>query len=345
MISYADAVAEAHVQSLQRDKNAFIMGVGVADATGIFGTTKAAAQKFGPERVFNTPMAENTLTGACVGAACMGMRPVIVHARNDFLLLTLDQIVNHAAKWRYMSDGKLEIPMLVRAVIGRGWGQAAQHSQSLQATFMHFPGLQVIMPSNAYDAKGLILAAMESDMPTVCLEHRWLHGMKGEVLADHYTVPIGKGKIVRKGNDVTIVAISHMVVEAMKAAETLAKEGIDVEIVDPRTLRPLDEKMILLSVAKTGRCLVADTAGSVCGASAEISAIVSEKAFSSLKTPVVRVTPQDTPTPCSSTLETEYYPSSATLENAVRLMVKGKEAHRAVERGNNLVAKPFSGAF
>jgi len=344
-MSYADAVAEAHVQSLQRNKNAFIMGVGVADATGIFGTTKAAAQKFGTERVFNTPMAENTLTGACVGAACMGMHPVIVHARNDFLLLTLDQIVNHAAKWRYMSDGKLNIPMLVRAVIGRGWGQAAQHSQSLQATFMHFPGLQVIMPSNAYDAKGLILAAMESDTPTICLEHRWLHGMKGEVPADHYVVPIGKGKIVRKGKDATIVAISHMVVEAVKAAETLAKEGIEVEIVDPRTLRPLDEKMILSSVTKTGRCIVADTAGSVCGASAEISALVSEKVFSSLKAPIVRVTPQDTPTPCSFPLEMAYYPNAETIENIARTMVKGKEVRHTVEHKKGTIAKPFSGAF
>src|SRR3989338_1228846 len=228
-IKYSQAISEALVQSMANDPTIFIYGVGAADPTGIFGTTREAALKFGPSRVMDMPMSENTLTGIGVGAAMSGLRPVLVHARNDFLLLTMDQIVNHAAKWRYMSGGQFSVPLLIRAIIGRGWGQAAQHSQSLQALFAHIPGLQVIMPATPYDAKGLLISSLKSDRTTICLEHRWLYDKTGSVPEEIYEVPFGKGAIVRTGKDITLVAISHMLLEAKIAADMLAKENIDVE--------------------------------------------------------------------------------------------------------------------
>ena len=346
-IKYSQAIAEAHVQSMERDPGVFIFGVGVADPSGIFGTTAEARKRFGTGRVLDMPMSENTLTGMGVGAAMCGMRPVLVHARNDFLLLTMDQIVNHAAKWKYMCGGKLDTPVLIRAIIGRGWGQAAQHSQSLQALFAHIPGLNVIMPVAPYDAKGLLLAAMESPHTTVCIEHRWLYEKTGPVPEEHYTVPFGKGSIVRKGKDATIVAVSHMVLEAKTAADELAKEGIEVEILDPRSLRPLDEPLILESLKKTGRLVVADTGWKACGISAEVAAIAAEKGFRDLKAPVARITLPDAPTPCSSVLENVYYPNSKNLIHAVKSLVHGKAERHAEEPlvPKSAKEKEFSGPF
>ena len=344
IIKYREAVNEAHRQSLDKFKEAFIMGVGVADATGVFGTTKGLGAIFG-ERVFDTPMSENTLTGIGVGAAITGMRPVLVHTRNDFLLLTMDQIVNHAAKWRYMSGGAFAVPFLIRAIIGRGWGQAAQHSQSLQSLFMHFPGLQVIMPVTPYDAKGMILAAMESDKPTICLEHRWLHDKSGLVPKKYYTVPIGKGRTAREGKDLTIVAISEMVLEAEVAAIELEKEGISVEIIDLRSLRPLDTELILNSVKKTKRLVVCDTSWKMAGASAEILALVSEQAHSTLVAPPVRIALEDTPTPCSPALEALFYPNPETIIKTVRAMMKGKQQFSKTKDASRFHPKPFTGPF
>ena len=347
-IKYSQAISEAHVQSMEKDPNVFIMGVGVADPTGIFGTTLEASKKFGKARVFDTPLSENTLTGMAVGAGICGMRPVLVHARDDFMLLTMDQIINHAAKWKYMSGGKLSVPFLIRAIIGRGWGQAAQHSQSLQALFVHSPGLNVIMPSSAYDVKGLILQSMESDRTTVCIEHRWLHGKTGPVPEEHYTIPFGKGNIARKGKDVTIVAISYMVIEALLAAEELAKENIDVEIVDPRSLRPLDETLILESVKKTGRLVIADTGWKMCGMTSEIGALAAEKCFESLKAPIIRIALPDTPTPCSPVLEAAYYPTAQDLVAAVKKLLSKKTAEKK-SIGNDTLdpasGKQFTGPF
>ena len=346
-IKYQQAISEAHVQTMEKDSSVFIFGVGVNDPTGIFGTTLEAGKRFGPSRVIDTPLSENTLTGIGVGAAICGMRPVLVHARNDFLLLTMDQIVNHAAKWRYMSGGILSVPLLIRAIVGRGWGQAAQHSQSLQALFAHIPGLNVIMPSTAYDAKGLIAGALINDRTTICIEHRWLYEKMGPVPEELYTIPFGKGRIVRKGSDVTILAISHMVLESVDAATECAKDNIDVEIIDPRTLRPLDEDIILESVKKTGRLIIADTAWRTCGISAEIAALAAEKCFNSLKAPVIRIGLPETPTPCSSVLENAYYPSVNTIVEAAKSLVKGNanfkddiETHRQQSKD-----KQFSGPF
>lgn len=344
-LKYKEAISEAHVQSMLKDPNIYMMGVGVADPTGIFGTTIEASKRFGTERVFDTPLSENALTGIGIGSAMCGLRPVLVHARNDFLLLTMDQIVNHAAKWNYMAGGKLPIPFLIRAIIGRGWGQAAQHSQSLQALFAHIPGLQVIMPSSPYDAKGLILSSMESDKTTICIEHRWLYEKFGDVPEEPYSIPFGKGTILRKGKDITLVAISHMTLEAKTAAEECAKDNIDIEIIDPRSLRPLDENLILSSIKKTGRLIIADAAWKMCGMSAEISALAAEKCFPYLKAPIIRITLQDTPTPCSSVLEAIYYPTSINIVKASRSLISGK----LEDDSNEFIAakseRDFSGPF
>ncbi len=344
-IKYSQAIAEAHIQSMERDPNVFLMGVGIGDPTGIFGTTLEPRKRFGDKRVFDTPMSENTVTGIGVGAAICGMRPVLIHARNDFLLLTMDQIVNHAAKWRYMAGGKLTVPFLIRAIIGRGWGQAAQHSQSLQAMFMHVPGLQLAMPSAPADVKGLILQSMVSEQPTIIIEHRWLHEKTGPVPEEYYTIPYGKGQLVRKGKDVTLVAISHMVLESKTAVETCAKDGVDVELIDPRSLRPLDEEMILSSVRKTGRLVIADTGWKMCGASAEIAALAVEKCFEYLKAPVVRIALPDTPTPCSYALEERYYPNAAQIAAAVTNLVRGGKEQKVEEPVLIKPKKEFTGPF
>ena len=320
-IKYSQALDEGLCQAMERDPGVFVFGVGVDDPKGVFGTTLGALKKFGVGRVFDTPLAENAMTGVAIGAALEGMRPVLVHARNDFLLLTMDQVVNHAAKWKYMSGGKLSVPLTIRAIIGRGWGQAAQHSQSLQALFMHIPGLKLVMPSTPYDAKGLLIAAIEDEAPVVVLEHRWLYDQTGPVPEGYYRVPIGQATVVREGEDVTIVAISHMVVEARKAADTLLAEGIEPEILDLRTLAPLDVPAILASVRKTRHLLVADHAWRTCGAGAEVAAVVAEHALDALKAPVRRVTLPDTPTPCAAPLEKMYYPGAAEIAAAARELV------------------------
>ncbi|MBI2915556.1 MAG: alpha-ketoacid dehydrogenase subunit beta [Elusimicrobia bacterium] len=304
-----------------------------------------ARKRFGIPRVFDTPLSENTLTGIGVGAAICGMRPVLVHARNDFLLLTMDQIVNHAAKWKYMAGGKLSVPFLIRAIIGRGWGQAAQHSQSLQALFAHVPGLQVIMPSSPYDAKGLILESLQNDLTTVCIEHRWLYDKSGPVPEEFYTIPMGKGNLVKKGKDVTVVAISHMVLEAKTAALECEQEKIDLEIIDPRSLRPLDEDLICQSVKKTGRLIVADTGWKRCGLSAEIAALVAENCLRDLKQPVVRITLADTPTPCSSVLENAYYPTAKNIVHAAKNLVHGNSGAKDEVVASQKTEKEFSGPF
>jgi len=344
-IKYNEAIAEAHVQSLEKDPSVFIMGPGVADITGIFGTTKLAAERFGPTRVFDTPTSENTLTGIGVGAAALGMRPVLVHARNDFVLLTLDQIVNQAAKWSYMSGGAYKVPFLIRAIVGRGWGQGAQHSQSLQSILMHFPGLQVIMPVTPYDVKGMILAAMESDKPTICLEHRWLYDKSGLVPEEYYTVPIGRGRIARKGTDVTIVGISQAVLDAEAAAIELEKEGISVEVIDLRSLRPLDTDIIINSVKKTKRLVVCDTSWKRAGASAEILATVAELAHGTLIVPPVRLANADTPTPFTSALEALFYPNMNTIINTVHDIMHSTSVSPSPHGISDADAKPFSGPF
>ena len=321
-LTFPEAVKEALDQALSQDKKVFIMGQGVDDPGGMFGTTLNLHKKYGGDRVFDTPLSENGLTGIAIGAALSGMRPIYIHNRPDFLLLAMDQIVNHAAKWSYMFGGRVSVPLVIRAVIGRGWGSAAQHSQSLQGLFMHVPGLKLVMPSTPYDAKGLLITSIADNNPVIFIEHRWLYKSSGYVPEKIYSIPFGKGAVVRKGRDVTLVAISYMVVEAMRAAEKLKEEGIDVEVIDPRTLRPLDEELILNSVKKTGRLVIADIDWNMGGAGADISARVSEKGLKYLKSPVKRIASPDVPTPASHVLEEAFYPGEKEIINIVRGVVK-----------------------
>ncbi|MEQ8222815.1 MAG: alpha-ketoacid dehydrogenase subunit beta [Candidatus Eremiobacterota bacterium] len=326
-ITYAEAIREGLSQAMEIDGRVYIMGQGVDDPAGMFGSTLNLHKKFGNDRVFDTPLAETALMGVAVGSAIGGIRPVYFHNRPDFLLLSMDQLVNHASKWHFMFGGQVNIPLVVWACIGRGWGSAAQHSQALQGLFMHVPGLKLIMPSTAYDAKGLMLSAIADNNPVVIMEHRFNFKFKGFVPEDIYRIPLGKGVIRRHGRDVTIVAISHLVTEAYNAAEELSKEGIEAEIIDPRTLKPLDEELILNSVRKTGRLIITDTGWKTGGVTAEISAMVAEKGFHLLKAPVQRVTCPDLPTPAGYTLEAAFYTGAKDIITSIRKLLEW--------RGNN----------
>jgi pyruvate/2-oxoglutarate/acetoin dehydrogenase E1 component len=346
-LRYWEAIDEATRQAMAKDERIFVMGVGVDDPKGIFGTTRGAAVEFGGRRVFDTPLSEAALTGIAIGAALRGLHPLLVHARNDFLMLTMDQLVNNAAKWRYMSGGSLRVPLTIRAIIGRGWGQAAQHSQSLQAMFAHVPGLQVVMPATPGDAKGLLLTALTTEAPVLCLEHRWLYDTMGPVPEEVYYTPLGLGRLIRQGTDVTIAAVSHMVVESLRAADALAAEGIDVEVVDLRTIRPLDSALVAMSVAKTGRLVVADTGWRSFGVTAELAARIGEECFGRLKAPIQRVALPDVPTPASSALERAYYPGPAEVAIAVRatLESRGPESGSVRAKPAGDVPREFTGPF
>jgi len=312
-VSYTVAVREALDYALAEDESIFVMGQGVDDPSGMFGITLDLDKKYGSHRVFDTPLSENALTGIAIGASLTGMRPVYMHNRPDFLLMAMDQIVNHASKWSYMFGGHISVPIVIHATVGRGWGGAAQHTQTLQGLFMHVPGLHLVMPSTPFDAKGLILSAIADNNPTIIIEHRWLYRQSGHVPEGPYAIPFGRGVVRRIGKDVTIVAISYMVVEAMQAAEELSAEGINVEIIDPRTLKPLDEEIILQSVQKTGRLIIADTGWKTGGVGAEIAAMVAEKGFEYLKAPVKRVASLDIPTPACYVLEDRFYAGKANI--------------------------------
>jgi pyruvate dehydrogenase E1 component beta subunit len=297
------------------------MGLGVPDPKGIFGTTLGLQAKYGPSRVMDMPVAENGMTGVAIGSALVGMRPIMTHQRIDFMLLSLDQIINNAAKWHYMFGGVMRVPMVIRLLVGRGWGQGPQHSQSLQALFAHIPGLKVVMPSTPYDAKGLFVAAVEDDNPVIYIEHRWLHGTYGHVPEQMYRVRLGSARVMREGADMTIVSSSYMTLETLKAAEMMAKWGINADVIDLRTIRPLDTETILASVEKTGRLLVVDGAWKSFGVSAEVLAMVSEKVFHLLKCAPRRIAFPEAPTPTSHALAKHYYPRAADITNVGRGML------------------------
>jgi pyruvate dehydrogenase E1 component beta subunit len=273
---------------------------------------------FGEERVIDTPVSENAMTGAAVGAAIAGMRPIVVHPRVDFVLYALDPIINQAANWHYMNGGRSSVPVVFWLIVNRGGEQAAQHSQALHSLFAHIPGLKVVTPATPYDAKGLLISAIKDPNPVVFIDDRWLYGQTDEVPEDAYEVPIGKGIIRKEGKDITIVSWSHMTIEARKAVDELTNMGIDAELIDLRTIKPYDEEMILTSVKKTGKLVIVDGAWKTGGFSAEIAAIVAEKAFTSLKAPIMRVNLPDAPAPASSTLENAYYPKKEEIIVAVK---------------------------
>ncbi len=306
---------------MESDPSVYIMGLGVTDPKGIFGTTLGLEKKFGSKRVLDMPVAENGMTGIAIGSALVGMRPILTHQRIDFMLLSLDQIINNAAKWHYMFGGKMKVPLVIRLLVGRGWGQGPQHSQSLQALFAHIPGLKVVMPATPYDAKGLLISAIEDNNPVIFIEHRWLHNVLGNVPKEKYSIPLGKAKIVKEGKDVTIISSSYMTLEAIRAAEVLKKDGINVEVIDLRTIKPLDQDMVVNSIRKTGRLIAVDGAWESFGVSAEILAMVSSDLFSLLKNPPMRIAFPDVSVPTSWSLTNKYYPTSVDIIKLARNML------------------------
>ncbi len=320
-LKYCHALREALDQCLQRDPSVYVMGLGVPDPKGIFETTLGLQDKHGPQRVLDMPASENGMTGIAIGSALVGMRPVLVHARLDFALLAVDQMVNQAAKWHAMYGGKGSVPLVVRMIVGRGWGQGAQHAQTLQSWFAHVPGLKVILPATPHDAKGMLIAAVEDNNPVICIEHRWLYSIEGPVPADYYRVPLGTARIIREGVDLTIASVSHMTIEALRAAEVLSSEGISAEVLDLRTLRPLDAAAILHSVRKTGRLLVADTGWKAFGTAAEVMAVAVEGAFASLKCAPARVGLADCASPSTPALARHFFPRVGDVVNAARRML------------------------
>jgi pyruvate dehydrogenase E1 component beta subunit len=307
VLSYAAAIREATAQLLKSDPRVFIFGQGLWSPWYVGSSMKDIDKEFGRDRVLDSPVSENATTGAAVGAALAGMRPIVVHPRMDFMLLAVDPIVNQAANWSYMFAGKVGAPVVIRAIINRGGEQAAQHSQALQAVFAHVPGLKVVMPSTAYDAKGLMIDAVYDGNPVMYIDDRWLYEESGEVPEEMYRVAIGKGAVRRSGTDVTVVATSVMASKSVEAAATLAGRGIDVEVIDLRSIKPWDRELVFESVRKTGRLVVADAAWRTCGVAAEIAAETGSVVFSELRAPIVRVTLPDVPAPMSHALEQAYY--------------------------------------
>jgi len=316
-ITYAQALNEALAYNLGKDPRVFLMGEDIGKYGGIFQVTAGLLDRFGPEKVIDAPISESGFVGAAVGAAMTGMKPVVEIMFIDFTTVAMDMIVNQMAKIHYMFGGRGKVPMVLRTNIGAGRGAAAQHSQSFHAFFLHIPGLIVVAPATPYDAKGLLNTAIQDENPVVFVEHKKLYITKGNVPEEYYAIPFGKADVKREGRDMTIVATHAMVARSMTVAEEFSKEGIEIEIVDPRTLCPLDKKTIVESVKKTGRLIVADEGPVTCGVSAEMSAMVAEEAVEYLQAPILRVGSPDTPVPFSPPLEKIYIPDEEDVREAV----------------------------
>jgi pyruvate/2-oxoglutarate/acetoin dehydrogenase E1 component len=324
-LTYKDALYEALDQVMVKDERVFLIGEDIGVYGGAFGVTGDLQQKYGKERVIDTPISEAGITGACVGAAITGMRPVGEIMFSDFVVLSIEQLVLHAARIRFMFGGKATVPMVLRLPGGSGTGASGQHSGSYESWFVHVPGLKVVMPSTPYDAKGLLLASIEDPNPVMFFEHKLLYKTKGPVPEEMYTIPLGKSNVVREGKDLTIVATSIMVSRAMEAADQLAAEGIDVEIIDPRTIRPLDMEPIVASIIKTGKVLIVHEAVKMGGFGGELAAsIVESEAFGYLDAPVRRLAGLDMPIPYNRNLEYHAVPQIENIVEEARKIVQGK---------------------
>jgi pyruvate/2-oxoglutarate/acetoin dehydrogenase E1 component len=321
ILTYAEAVREATEQEMARDPSVIVLGIGVDDFKAVYGTTRGLVEKFGPERVFDTPLSEDAMTGVAIGAALAGLRPIHVHIRMDFVMLAMNQIVNIAAKARYMYGGAVSVPIVVRAIIGRSWGQGAQHSQALHALFMHVPGLRVVAPSTPYDAKGCLIESIRQDDPVIFVEHRMLHVQRGHVPPDLYTAPFGRARVLARGSDITLVGISYMAVECLRAQRYLNEVGVRAEVIDPVWLSPLDIDTILTSVKKTGRLLVVDSGWTTCGASAEILARVAEHLQRSPGIWLQRMGFAPVTCPTTKNLENLFYPNAQTVASTAFAIV------------------------
>jgi len=316
-ITFREALRQALREEMQRDDKVFLLGEDIGKLGGCFRVTQGLLKEFGEKRVIDTPLSESAIAGACVGASLVGMRPVGEIMFADEMTIAMDQVVNNAAKVRYLYGGRKSAPLVIRTPHGAGTGAGPHHTQSLEAWFVHVPGLVVVMPSTPYDAKGLLKSSIRSDNPVIFFEHKMLYPLKGEVPEGEYLVPLGKADIKREGKDVTVVATGAMVHRTLKVASNLTKKGISVEVVDPRTLRPLDKETILNSVEKTKKVVVVEEACKTGGFGAEIVAICAEEAFDFLQAPVKRVAAPDTPVPANRLLEDLFVPSEKKIEDTI----------------------------
>jgi len=343
-ITYAQALLEAVQQEMEADPSVYVFGLGVDDPIGMYGTTKDLHKKFGAHRNFDTPISEDSMTGVAIGSALAGMRPIHVHQRMDFLLLCMNQLINVASKTSYMFGGEFSVPIVVRGIVGRSWGQGAQHSQSLQSLFMHIPGIKVVAPVTPYDAKGIMISSIRDNNPVVILEHRMLYKNLGHVPKESYELPFGSARSLSEGKDITIVAISHMVIEAMEAMNLLKDKGITIDLIDPVSLSPLDIGSIVSSVEKTGKLLVVDNGWTSCGASAEIITQVIENLDNTSNYKFDRLGFANTPCPTTKSLETLFYPNAQSIAKKAYQLLTGLDDWNPIFKENKAVAK-FKGPF
>jgi len=343
--SYVEAIREGTDLEMQRDKSVIVFGLDVDDPKAIQGTTHGLAARYGSERVFGTPLSEDAMTGVAIGMALAGLRPIHVHIRMDFLLLAMNQLVNVAAKSRYMYGGQVHVPMVVRSMIGKSWGQGAQHSQGLYAYFMHVPGLKVVAPTTPYDAKGCLIHAIRDNDPVLYIEHRILHFQKGPVPETLYEVAPGKARIVIEGSDVTLVGISHMQLECLRAQRYLQSVGVKAEVIDPIWLSPLDIETIVDSVRKTGKPCVVDNGWTTCGAGAEIASLVVERLQGSREVRIRRLGFAPVTCPPTPPLEDLFYPNGRTIASAAYDLVRGAASDWLPEERPELQEVEFKGPF
>jgi pyruvate dehydrogenase E1 component beta subunit len=342
-LTYREALNHAMADEMAADESVFVFGLDVPDYKRIFGSTAGLVEKFGAKRCFGTSLSEDAMTGVAIGAALSGLRPVHVHIRVDFMLLAMNQIANMLSCIRYLSNGQLKVPLVIRAIIGRGWGQGAQHSKTLQSIFAHIPGLKVVMPAVPQDAYSMLRAAIRDENPVIFLEHRWLYDAVGEVDKD-FRVPIGKSLVKREGTDVTVAATSWMTVEALKARDILLKRNVSLEVIDIRTIAPADLGTIAQSARKTGRLIVADYDWLPCGFASEVAAGVSYDCFGALKCPVERIGFAHTPCPTTRPLENLFYPSAVSIIRTAEKMLGLEPADLSQEHFYSW-EKPFKGPF
>lgn len=321
-LDYAHAIKEALLQLMRADERIVLLGQGLDSPWSFGDTTLNLIREFGMKRVFDVPISEAGITGAAAGAAMAGLRPIVMHPRMDFMYLAMDQIVNHAANWYYMFGGQVSVPMVIRGVVNRGNEQGAQHSQSPHALYAHVPGLKVVMPATPEDAKGLLVSAVRDPNPVIYIDDRWLYCQLGPVSEELYSTPIGKGVVRREGTDLTLVAISYTLELAQRAAQWAETEGISIELIDPRTIKPLDMDLINASVAKTGRLLVVDSGWTSFGVSAEIITRTIEGSFHQLKSKPARLASPDFPVPAAVTQEREFFVSEKKIINAIREVIR-----------------------
>ena len=344
-INYSQAINEALSIALEKDSSVICYGLGTDDPKGIFGTTLGLQEKFGSERVFDMPTSENAMTGVAIGASLNGIRPIMTHQRLDFFLLAMDQLVNNAAKWRYMFGDQASVPITIRLIIGRGWGQGPTHSQNLQAWFSHIPGLKVVMPTSAYDAKGLLLSSIFDNDPVIFLEHRWLHNNICNVPKEEYLIPIGSADLIKEGKDCTIVSMSYMTIEARYALDNLKEQGITCDLIDLRSIKPIDWNTIFTSVQKTGRLLVLDTGSETGSISGEIITKVAIECYNDLKTAPQRITLPDIPTPTSPELTKHFYNNSNTVISKICNMLEVEVSNYETNKILDIPGEWFKGPF